>query len=194
MADASRRPAAFLDRDGTLIEERNYLADPAGVVLLPGAVRGLGMLHDAGYALVVVTNQSGIARGYFSLADLLAVQARMTALLDAEGVKLDGVWYCPHHPDFTGPCDCRKPALRLFHEAADTLRLDLGRSVFIGDRIQDILPATQLGGTPVLVRTGYGQDVTVELPPGTVVADDILDAAERVLAQQDMVDTGGSSE
>jgi histidinol phosphatase-like enzyme len=72
--------------------------------------------------------------------------------------------------------------------------LDLGRSVFIGDRIQDILPATQLGGTPVLVRTGYSQDLTAGLPPGTVVADDILDAAERVLAQQDMVDTGGPSE
>lgn len=193
MIDQRRRPAAFLDRDGTLIEERNYIADPDDVALIPGAAEALRKLRDAGYALVVVTNQSGIARGFFSLSDLLAVQARMTELLEAEGVHLDGVWYCPHHPDFSGPCDCRKPALRLFREAAETLELDAGRSVFIGDRIQDILPAARLGGTPILVRTGYGEDSEAVAPPGTVVADDVLDAAERVLAQQDMVDTGGAA-
>lgn len=179
-----------MDRDGTLIEERSYLSDPAQVVLIPGAAEALRRLRDAGYALVVVTNQSGIARGYFTLADLLAVQDRLSGLLEAEGVHLDGVWYCPHHPDFSGPCDCRKPALRLFREAAETLDLDTGRSVFIGDRIQDILPAVELGGTPILVRTGYGAGTTGSLPPGTVVAASLLEAAEHVLAQQDMVDTG----
>jgi histidinol-phosphate phosphatase family protein len=193
MTDDGRRPAAFLDRDGTLIEERNYLSDPDDVALIPGAAEALRKLRDAGYALVVVTNQSGIARGLFSLSDLLAVQARVTELLEAEGVHVDGVWYCPHHPDFSGPCDCRKPALRLFREAAETLELDTGRSVFIGDRIQDVLPAVQLGGTPILVRTGYGDESGAALPPGTVVADDVLDAAERLLAQQDMVDTGGAA-
>jgi histidinol-phosphate phosphatase family protein len=193
MTDEGRRPAAFLDRDGTLIEERNYLSDPDDVALLTGAAEALRRLRDAGYALVVVTNQSGIARGCFSLADLLAVQARLAELLEAEGVALDGVWYCPHHPEFSGPCDCRKPGLRLFREAAETLELDTGRSVFIGDRIQDILPAVRLGGTPILVRTGYGVDQDAGLPPGTVVVDDVLEAAEHVLGQQDMVDTGGAA-
>jgi D-glycero-D-manno-heptose 1,7-bisphosphate phosphatase len=193
MTDDGHRPAAFLDRDGTLIEERNYLSDPDEVVLLAGAAEALRRLRDAGYALVVVTNQSGIARGYFSLADLLAVQARMSELLEAEGIRLDGVWYCPHHPEFSGPCDCRKPGLRLFREAAETLELDTGRSVFIGDRIHDILPAVRLGGTPILVGTGYGADQGAGLPPGTVVVDDLLEAAEHVLGQQDVVDTGGAA-
>jgi len=189
MNEPGARPAAFLDRDGTLIEEREYLSDPDAVQLIPGAAEALRRLHDAGYALVVVTNQSGIARGMFTLSDLLAVQARLDEILASEHVRLDGVWYCPHHPGFTGPCDCRKPGLRLFREAAETLDLDMSRSLFIGDRVQDIVPALRLGGTPVLVRTGHGAGITGGLPPGTVLADDVLDAAERVLAQQDMVDT-----
>jgi D-glycero-D-manno-heptose 1,7-bisphosphate phosphatase len=185
---SERRPAAFLDRDGTLIEERNYLADPAGVALIPGAVRALQMLRDAGYAIVVITNQSGIARGYFTESDLHAVQQRLTDLLEAEGVRLDGVWYCPHHPEHTGPCDCRKPGLRLFREAVETLKLDPARSIFVGDRVQDIAPAVAFGGTPILVRTGHGGAPPAALPLNTRVARDLLDAVEDVLAQQDMVD------
>lgn len=193
MAEPQPRPAAFLDRDGTIIEERNYLSDPDGVTLLPGAADALRRLRDGGFVLVVITNQSGIARGLFTVRDLFAVQARLDQLLEREGVRLDGVWFCPHHPDFTGECDCRKPALRLFREAAETLELDTARSVFIGDRVQDILPAVDFGGTPVLVRTGYGADQTVDPPAGTVIATDLLDAAEHILAQRDKVDSQGAA-
>lgn len=186
---AERRRAVFLDRDGTLIEERNYLSDPEGVSLIPGVTEALRRLHDAGYAIVVITNQSGIARGFFTESDMQAVQQRLADLLEAEGARIDGFWYCPHHPDFTGPCECRKPGLRLFQEAAETLSLDPARSIFVGDRVRDISPAVAFGGTPILVRTGYGATPPPELPPGTKIAKDLLDAVEGVLAQQDRVDS-----
>jgi len=176
------RAAAFIDRDGTLMVDRHYLADPAGVVLVPGAVAALRRLRGAGYALVLVTNQSGIARGFYSLSDFEAVQERLEQLLRAEGITLDGVYYCPHHPDFGPPCDCRKPGLGLFQRAAAELDLDLGASVYIGDRLKDVEPAAVLGGRAFLVRTGYGSEheplagVTVE------VVDDLAEAAERTLA------------
>ncbi len=151
------RPAAFLDRDGTLIVERDYLSQPEGVELLPGAVAGLRALRQAGYALVLVTNQSGIARGLFGLDDFRAVQARLEELLAAEGVRLDGVYLCPHHPDFGPPCECRKPGPGLYRQAERELGLDLARSLFIGDRLSDVDAAAALGGTGILVRTGYGR-------------------------------------
>src|SRR5205823_6206537 len=105
---------AFLDRDGTIVAEAHYHADPARVHLVPRVAQALLDLRENNYALVVVTNQSGIARGLYTEADFHAVQARVGELLGAEGVALDGVYYCPHHPDFTGPCDCRKPAVGLY--------------------------------------------------------------------------------
>ncbi len=173
--DAPRR-AAFLDRDGTIIREKEYLADPEGVELISGAVEGLRRLQDAGYALVVVTNQSGIARGRFTEEDYRAVQARLEAVLAAEGVTLDGVYHCPHHPDHTGPCDCRKPATGLFERAARELGLDVAASVAIGDRLRDLEPVLRLGGRAVLVRTGYGADVDV-VPPEVETARDLAAAA-----------------
>ncbi len=159
------RPAAFLDRDGTIMVERGFLADPAGVELIPGATEGLRALREAGYALVLVTNQSGIARGYFGVDEFRAVQARLEALLAAEGIALDGVYLCPHHPDFGEACDCRKPAPGLYRRAAAELRLDLARSLFIGDRLSDVEAAGALGGRGILLRTGYGDAVAAVLPP-----------------------------
>lgn len=171
------RPAVFLDRDGTLIEEREYLADPAGVALLPGTVEALRRLTDAGYALVLVTNQSGIARGLFDEEAFLRVQQRLEQLLDDEGIVLDGVYFCPHHPAHSGPCECRKPGTLLFRRAAEALGLDFTRSVFAGDRLRDILPALELGGRPVLVRTGYGAAETERLPPGVASVADLRELA-----------------
>jgi D-glycero-D-manno-heptose 1,7-bisphosphate phosphatase len=173
----SGRPAAFLDRDGTIIVERHYLAESANVELLPGAAEGLRALADAGFALVVVTNQSGIARGLLTRAHFQAVQERLEALLARHGVTLEAVYYCPHHPDYDGPCDCRKPGVALFRQAARELGLDLRRSIFIGDRLRDVQPAFEFGGRAVLVRTGYGAELE-ETPSGVEVADD-LDAAAR---------------
>ena len=177
VARGGGRPAAFLDRDGTLIREREYLADPAGVELLPGAVEGLRSLAEAGYALVVVSNQSGIARGYYDEAAYRAVQDRMLAMLAAEGIAIAGSYHCPHHPDITGACDCRKPAPGLFRDAARDLGLDLARSVYIGDRVRDVAAAAALGGRAFLVRTGYGAEEARDAGPDVVVCDDLRDAA-----------------
>jgi D,D-heptose 1,7-bisphosphate phosphatase len=168
------RPAAFLDRDGTIMVEREYLADPEGVELIPGAVDGLRALRKAGYALVVVSNQSGIARGLYDRAAFDAVQRRLEERLAQHGIQLDGVYLCPHHPEVDGPCDCRKPAPGLYRRAAEELGLNPARSLFIGDKLSDVQPAAGFGGTGVLVRTGYGAASAHALAdPATVVLADL---------------------
>lgn len=171
------RPAAFVDRDGTIIAERNYISDPDEVLVLPSAAAGLRALRDAGFMLIVVSNQSGIARGVVTPQQYEAVNARMIELLRADGVELDGIYFCPHHPDFTGDCDCRKPATGLYERAAREHGIDLSRSVYIGDKASDVAPASRLGGTGILVRTGHGaeQATEVEVPIRTV--DDLAAAA-----------------
>lgn len=173
------RPAAFLDRDGTLIVEREYLADPAGVELVPGAADALRRLRQAGYALVLVTNQSGIGRGLYTTADFAAVQARLEQDLAAAGVALDGVYVCPHAPH--AGCDCRKPGLALFLQATAELDLDLAASVFIGDRLRDVEPAARLGGRGLLVGTGYGADESSRAGEGVEVVRDLAEAVARVV-------------
>lgn len=146
-----RRPAAFLDRDGTLIHDAHYLRDPALVRLIDGVPAELRRLADAGYALVVITNQSGIARGLLSAADYEAVRAKLDALLAREGVTLDASYHCPHEPGISGPCECRKPGTLLYRQATERFALDPARSVFIGDRWRDVAPGLQLGGLGILV-------------------------------------------
>ncbi len=178
------RPAVFLDRDGTIIVERYYLADPAGVELVPGAAAALRSLAAAGYALVVVTNQSGIARGLYGEEEFRAVQRRVEELLERGGIRFDAVYHCPHHPDYTGPCECRKPALGLYRRAARELGLDLSRSVCIGDRLKDVLPAQELGcAAAVLVRTGYGEEQAPDAPEWVRIEADLPAAARAVLAR-----------
>jgi D-glycero-D-manno-heptose 1,7-bisphosphate phosphatase len=178
---ATRRRAVFLDRDGTILVEKNYLADPDDVELIPGAADALRRLGDAGRVLVVVSNQSGIARGYFGETEYRAVERRVQELLAAEGVVLDASEHCPHHPEFTGPCECRKPGLALFRKAAGALDIDLAGSAFIGDRPGDVLPALDFGGLGILVRTGYGAEHIRDVPPGIRVVADLPEAAELVL-------------
>ena len=176
-----RRRAAFLDRDGTVMVEREYLADPEGVELVPGTVEALRALRDAGRAVVVVTNQSGIARGLYTEEDYHAVDRRLQAVLGAAGVRPDATRYCPHHPEFTGPCPCRKPATGMYEDAAAALDVDLEGSYSVGDRIKDVLPARTLGGTGILVRTGYGAEEAAELPDEFHVVDDLPGAARLIL-------------
>lgn len=177
----SGRPAAFLDRDGTLVVERHYLADPAGVELVPGVAAALRRLQAAGWALIVVTNQSGIARGLYDEAAFHAVQRRVEEALAEQGVRLDSVGYCPHHPDYTGPCACRKPGTLLFTAAAERLGIDFASSAFIGDRLKDVLPARELGGRAFLVRTGYGALQESEADDDIEVVDDVGEAVDRLL-------------
>lgn len=179
----SLRPAAFLDRDGTLIEDRHYLRDPTAMRLLPGAAEAIGRLNRAGVAAVVITNQSGIARGLLSEADYLATAERLEQLLGAAGARLDGQYHCPHLPAISGACDCRKPGPLLYRRAADALGLDLAQSWWIGDRVRDVAGATPFGGHGVLVLTGKGaaEAGTAEGRPWPS-APDLAAAVDRVLA------------
>lgn len=172
----ARWPAAFLDRDGTLIVERNHLSDPAGVELIPGTVAALTELRRLGYALVIVTNQSGIARGFFTEQDFKAVQERLLSLLRAEGIELDAVYHCPHHPEITGSCDCRKPGPGMYRRAEAELGVDLASSAYFGDRLLDAEAARQFGGTGILVETGLGQAQAAGLPAGGLKAASLLHA------------------
>ncbi|HSJ13514.1 MAG TPA: D-glycero-beta-D-manno-heptose 1,7-bisphosphate 7-phosphatase [Longimicrobiales bacterium] len=180
----SGRPAVFLDRDGTIIVEKHYLADPAGVELIPGAAEALARLARAGYALVLITNQSGIARGLYARTDFERVQQRVEALLLEQGVRLDGVYHCPHHPDFDGPCECRKPAPGLFRRAADELGLDLSGSACVGDRLSDLEAALAFGARALLVLTGHGERERRGGWPGLEVVADLGAAADRILDQR----------
>ena len=176
----SGRPAVFLDRDGTILVEKEYLADADHAELIPGAADGLRRLQDAGFALVVISNQSGIARGLYGEAEYRAVDARMKDLLGAHGIEIAASYHCPHHPDFTGVCDCRKPAPGMFHQAIRELGLDAGRSWLVGDRLRDLEPADALGARAVLVRTGYGADEATRAGPAVAIAAD-LEAAARFI-------------
>jgi histidinol-phosphate phosphatase family protein len=145
------RPAVFLDRDGTINHDTGYVSDAAKVEILPGVAAAIRRLNERNIPVVVITNQSGIARGLITVASYEAVRARIDELLAAEGASVTATYACPHHPDFTGPCECRKPGTLLFRQAAEELQLDLSRSFFIGDRIRDISPALVFGGTGILV-------------------------------------------
>ncbi len=181
------RPAIFLDRDGTLIEEVGHLGDPDGVVVLPGVPGALRRLAGAGYTLVVVSNQAGVARGLFSEEDIRAVNARTDQLLAADGgPQIDGWYWCPHHPDFTGPCDCRKPEPGMLKRAAEELDLDLERSWMVGDHPIDAGAARAAGARPIVVRTGHGllPGAAHDLGPDVLRADDLAAAADLILSRQ----------
>lgn len=145
MTDAPSQPraAVFLDRDGTLIVDRGYLAEPDGVEFLPGALEGLRRLAQAGFPLVIASNQSGIGRGLFEPEALDAVHARLEALLADAGLRLAGTYYCPHAP--SDGCSCRKPAPGMLLRAAEELDLALDRSWIVGDKASDVEAGRRAG-------------------------------------------------
>jgi D-glycero-D-manno-heptose 1,7-bisphosphate phosphatase len=178
-------PALFLDRDGVVIADENYLADPGRVRLLPGVAETLVQARDAGYLLVGVSNQSGIGRGYFGIPEFEAVMSRLDELLAAHGVRFDSFHYCPHAPD--RECSCRKPLPGMFQEASSLLSLDIQNSWVIGDKESDVAFGRGVGMGAVLVRTGYGarQEEKVRSRWGgdcrVLVADDLPAAFARIL-------------
>jgi D-glycero-D-manno-heptose 1,7-bisphosphate phosphatase len=179
----SLRPAVFLDRDGTVIDEVGHLGEPERAVLLPGVPTALTRLADAGYALILITNQAGVARGYFTEVEVEAVNARTAELLEAEGVRLERWYHCPHHPDFTGPCDCRKPLPGMLVRAAEELDLDLARSWMVGDHPSDAEAGQAAGARSIMVRTGHGMLIGANHgpPAGVPVVDDLASAANLIL-------------
>jgi D-glycero-D-manno-heptose 1,7-bisphosphate phosphatase len=179
------RPALFLDRDGTLVEEVPYLHDPARVVLLPG-VGALAAVAAAGNVLVVVTNQAGVARGLYDEAAVDAVHRRLGELLATAGVRLDAVLHCPHHPQGTVPgyaraCRCRKPGPGMLEAAAERLGLDLAASFLIGNHPSDVGAAVAAGVTPLFVATGRAAGGPS--PPGVASFADLEAATGAVLGR-----------
>jgi D-glycero-D-manno-heptose 1,7-bisphosphate phosphatase len=170
--------AVFLDRDGTLIEEVGYLDRPDRVQLYPWSVDAIRALNRAGVRVVMVTNQSGVARGFFTEAVVEQVHGRIADVLAAGGAHLDAYYYCPHHPDGAIPeyargCDCRKPGRALVDRAVEAFNIDLGRSFAVGDRWFDVGLARTVGAKGVLVRTGYGAREE-ERPPLGLAADAVV--------------------
>jgi D-glycero-D-manno-heptose 1,7-bisphosphate phosphatase len=141
----------FLDRDGTIINDEHYLARPEQVRLLDGAAEAIARLNEGKIPVILITNQSGIARGYFTVADYERVHARLTELLSQRHAHLDATYYCPHDPDSIPPCSCRKPGTLLFQRAIKEHKLDPARAVSLGDRWRDLAPAIALGGTGILI-------------------------------------------
>lgn len=150
------RIGVFLDRDGTLIEDQGYLGDPRQVRLLPGAAVAVASINRAGLPVIVVSNQSGIARGLFPVSAYHEVERRVDSLLAEQNAAITAHYFCPHHPDLTGACECRKPGLLLFQQAAEKFGINLKGSWWIGDKLTDLLPAQRLGGEGILVETGDG--------------------------------------
>ena len=175
----SGRSAVFLDRDGTLIEDRHYLRDADAVRLLPGAAEAVRRLNDAGLAAVVITNQSGIARGLLTEDDYRASVRRLDELLGREGARLEASYHCPHLPELSGPCDCRKPGPLLYQRAAADLGLDLARSWWVGDRPRDVEAAERFCARGILLRSGPDAG-----DPRWVTAPDLAAAARHILAGQ----------
>ena len=179
------RRAAFLDRDGTIIRDADYLADPDGVELLAGAAGAIRRLNTAGIPVIVVTNQSGIARGLLTEADYERVRARLDEVLSREGAFVDATFMCPHHPEYTGPCECRKPGVAMYERAAEELSIDLAHSTYVGDRWRDVAPARHFGGRGFLVGTGAGgpDDIALaEAADDVEIVDSLAIAIDRLLA------------
>ena len=173
------RPAVFLDRDGTLIEEAGYLDRLERLVLYPFSVDAVRLLNRAELAVVLVTNQAGVARGIFPESFVAEAHAHLRDRIESGGARLDAVYYCPHHPDgsvdaYRRACDCRKPGDAMLRRAAAELNLDLARSVVVGDRWHDIQAGRTAGTRAVLVRTGYGR-TEEQRPKAGVTADVIVD-------------------
>lgn len=175
--------AVFLDRDGTIIVEKEYLRDPAQVEILPGAVGALRRLEESGYLLILVTNQSGIGRGYFTMNDLEQVNARLLAELGREGVRIVRIYSAPEAPD--QPSRGRKPSPQFLWDARDEFGLDLAQCYMVGDKWIDLECGWNAGvAASILVRTGYGKDVEQKQGAAlgrAVVVDDLAAAAEWIL-------------
>lgn len=176
------RPAAFLDRDGTIIEDPGYLDDREQVQLLPDAASAIRRLNEAGWVVVVVTNQSGIGRGFYTEADYQGVRDRVNELLADQGARVDAHYHCPHVPEDPA-CDCRKPKLKHYLDAIGTFGIDAKRSWCVGDRPTDLQAAKRLGGHALLVLTGEGEANRVEAEmEGFEAVRDLAAAVSRMLA------------
>ncbi len=156
-------PAFFLDRDGTINEDTGYVSGPDELMIYPWTAEAIRLINDAGAKAIIITNQSGVARGFYSEETLAEIHARLKDELAREGAFLDGIYYCPHHPRvgdrrYRTRCECRKPATALLDQAAADHKIDVDRSWVIGDKASDIRMAAEAGARAALVLTGYGSE------------------------------------
>jgi D-glycero-D-manno-heptose 1,7-bisphosphate phosphatase len=189
-----KKPAVFIDRDGTINEQRGYINHLSRFELLPGVTDAVKLLNKNNFFAIIVTNQSGVARGYYPISLVHQVSELMTKSLEREGATIDGIFYCPHHPrgivpEFTADCDCRKPKTGLVNQALKAFDIDMSNSYVVGDRYVDIELAIRLNLKGVLVKTGYGlgemEYIIPELPvKPNHVAEDLLDAVKWILNQE----------
>lgn len=177
------RRAAFVDRDGTIIEDVDYISRPDDVRLRPGAAEAIATLNARGVPVVVITNQSGIAQGRFSVADYERVRDRIDDVLAQHGARIDATYYCPHYPANSGECGCRKPGTLLFDEAIADLDIDAASSLFAGDRLRDVIPAEKYGGIAFLLRAPStpAADLATAEETGLDVVDSLQEAVQRFL-------------
>jgi len=155
--------AIFLDRDGTINEELEFISNPDEVNLIPRAAEAIRAANKLGFKVIVITNQSGIARGLIKEEELKIVHNKLVELLELEGAHLDAIYFCPHHPDIGDNryrilCDCRKPNSGMLKYAQEEFNIDLQKSYVVGDRIIDLQTANSVGAHPILVLTGYGKN------------------------------------
>ncbi|MDH3217740.1 MAG: HAD family hydrolase [Candidatus Krumholzibacteria bacterium] len=194
----SLRPAIFLDRDGTVSEEVGYVNHVSRFRLLPRTAAAIRQINQSGLLAVLVTNQAGVARGYFKESLVRQVHQRLQELLAAGGARLDGIYYCPHHPRAGKPpyrleCNCRKPKPGMIEAASRDLDIDVSRSFMVGDKHSDIIFAHSVGVPGVLVKTGYGLGEIEQWSADwsdepDKIALDLLDAVEWILDRQESDD------
>lgn len=176
--------AVFVDRDGTINEESGYLFRKEDCRFIPGAIDAIVQLNKAGFLIVVITNQSGIARGYYNEVDLDQLHVYMSEVIAAAGGKVAGWYHCPHHPDYprnAAQCDCRKPLPGMLQRAAHELEIDLASSWMIGDKLADIKAGLAAGCQAILVKTGYGETEAAAAPQEQTVLADFLAAASHII-------------
>ena len=174
-------PMVVLDRDGTVVIDRGYLGEPAGLEFEPGAAEGLKLLSICGYRLIVITNQSGVGRGLFTLEQLHAMNARLKVMVESAGARLEGIYFCPHAPE--ADCGCRKPSLGLLRQAASELGFDSASAIVVGDRQTDIEFGRRAGATTVLIRNHRPYE-KLAYPPD-IVACNLLEAAKALVSLRD---------
>ena len=179
----------FLDRDGTINEEVDFLSNPDNLHLIPRSVEAIREANAMGFKVFIITNQSGIARGFLTEERLSAIHERLLASLKAERATIDAIYYCPHHPElgnkpYVKDCECRKPKTGMLRRAAEEFDVDLAQSFVVGDRMIDVQTGNNAGATSILVLTGYGKEELAlcrqNNVPITYVANDLLDAIEFV--------------